>query len=146
MEIKGKLKEITKIEQIPTKAGKTFEKRNLILDCSRMDEWTGDVYTNILCFDIAPSKVHDFDAYLPFVGQSVTVRFAINGRETENGMGEKRYFTTLRCIGVDCDGAVATAPVAQPQVQQPAPAQPQVAKQDPNLAFATQQNESELPF
>ena len=49
LEITGKLLEISKIEQLLTKSGNTFEKRQIILDCSRVDDWTGDVYKNVLC-------------------------------------------------------------------------------------------------
>lgn len=133
MEIIGKLKEVTQIEQIPTKSGSIFEKRSIVLDCSRTDEWTGDVYTNILSFEVAPSKVHDYDNLNGLIGRAVVVKFAINGRVTETQLGDKRYFTTLRCLGVTPYVKVqqfanmAQQPTAQP-VQQFAPQQ--VSQQD----------------
>lgn len=100
-EITGILLKLSDIEQLITKSGATFEKRYIILDCSRVNEWSGEVYKNVLCLEISQAKVHEYDNMAQLIGQTIKVRFAINGREATNSMGEKRYFTTLRLIGIE---------------------------------------------
>ena len=156
LEIIGKLKRITEIENVLTKSGNTFAKRNVILDCSRVDEWTGDVYTNILCFEIPPAKVNDYDKYKSLEGSVVKVRFALNGRENVNGMGESKFFITARCIELVPQQPVqqyTEQPVQQvQQVQQPVQQQPmqqqpaQPAQPMQQQDFMTKQKADDLPF
>lgn len=153
LEIIGKLKRITEIENVLTKSGNTFAKRNVILDCSRVDEWTGDVYTNILCFEIPPAKVNDYDKYKSLEGSVVKVRFALNGRENVNGMGESKYFITARCIELVPQQPVQqyteqqVQQVQQPMQQQPAqPMQQQPAQHMQQQDFMTKQKADDLPF
>lgn len=127
MEIQGKLKKIGDIENIPTKSGNTFQKRNIILDCSRMDEWTGDVYTNILSFEVPQARVAEYDQYKVYEGSVVKIRFALNGREVVNGMGEAKYYITARCLELFPQQVQVqqTPQTSVPQAQQPVqPANP----------------------
>ena len=157
LEIIGKLKRITEIENVLTKSGNTFAKRNVILDCSRVDEWTGDVYTNILCFEIPPAKVNDYDKYKHLEGNVVKVRFALNGRENVNGMGESKFFITARCIELVPQQPVqqyTEQPVQQVQQQVQQPMQQQPMQQQPaqpaqpmqQQDFMTKQKADDLPF
>lgn len=157
LEIIGKLKRITEIENVLTKSGNTFAKRNVILDCSRVDEWTGDVYTNILCFEIPPAKVNDYDKYKSLEGSVVKIRFALNGRENVNGMGESKYFITARCIELVPQQPVqqyTEQPVQQVQQQVQQPMQQQPMQQQPaqpaqpmqQQDFMTKQKADDLPF
>lgn len=157
LEIIGKLKRITEIENVLTKNGNTFAKRNVILDCSRVDEWTGDVYTNILCFEIPPAKVNDYDKYKSLEGSVVKIRFALNGRENVNGMGESKYFITARCIELVPQQPVqqyTEQPVQQVQQQVQQPMQQQPMQQQPaqpaqpmqQQDFMTKQKADDLPF
>ena len=153
LEITGKLLEVSKIEQLLTKSGNTFEKRQIILDCSRIDDWTGDVYKNVLCFEIAPSKVHDYDNMESLVGQTIKVKFAINGRDIVNGMGEKKYFTTLRLIGIETSQSqhVVKNEQIQPNQQKIEQVhQERTSVPRPNFAFKQQeqnlQSDEFIPF
>lgn len=153
LEITGKLLEVSKIEQLLTKSGNTFEKRQIILDCSRIDDWTGDIYKNVLCFEIAPSKVHDYDNMESLVGQTIKVKFALNGRYIVNGMGENKYFTTLRLIGIETSPSQQVVKNEQIQPNQPKIEQVQQERTSvprPNFAFKQQeqnfQSDDVIPF
>ena len=153
LEITGKLLEVSKIEQLLTKSGNTFEKRQIILDCSRIDDWTGDVYKNVLCFEIAPSKVHDYDNMESLVGQTIKVKFALNARDIVNGMGEKKYFTTLRLIGIETSQSQQVVKNEQIQPNQQKIEQVQQERTSvprPNFAFKQQeqnfQSDDVIPF
>lgn len=150
MDIQGRLKQITDIENILTKSGNSFAKRSIILDCSRTDEWTGDVYTNILCFEVPPAKVSEYDQYKAYEGSVVKIRFALNGREVVNGMGESKYFTTLRCLELIPQQQIQAQP--QPTIPQQTqatsrPAVQNIQPQQPITQASVQQSsENDLPF
>lgn len=121
MELKGTLKKVCPIENIQGKSGNTFQKRIIVVDCSSVDEVTGEIRENILAFETGGRFVNDYDRYVGMEGQPVTVRFGISGRSYDSN-GTTKYMTTLRLISLAVpDAVVAQAPAApQPaQVQKP---------------------------
>ncbi len=84
MEATGVIKEVLKVEQGVSKAGKDWKKVNFILECKDGE------YTNTICFDVfGEEKV---DNFLKFnaVGDEVTVSFNVSSRE----YNEKWYTQT----------------------------------------------------
>lgn len=126
MEIKGTLKKVCPIEDIQGKNG-TFQKRIIVVDCSSVDEVTGEVRENILGFETGGRFVNDYDRYVGMEGRPVTVRFGISGRSYDSN-GVTKYITTLRLIGLVMPDAVPANNTPSPQptaaAAQPAPAKP----------------------
>lgn len=124
MEIKGTLKRVCPVEEIQGKSGNTFQKRVIVVDCSSVDEITGEIRENILAFETGGRFVNDYDRYVGMEGKPVTVRFGISGRSYDSN-GTTKYMTTLRLIGLVMPDAVPAAPSPQP-APQPAPSKPQI--------------------
>lgn len=135
MEIKGTLKQVCPVENITGKSGNTFQKRVIVVDCSSVDEVTGEIRENVLAFETGGRFVNDYDRYVGMEGKPVTVRFGISGRSYESN-GVTKYMTTLRLIGLDMPVAPAN-PNLQP-APQPAPA--------PKTDFNKPQDGDGLPF
>ena len=136
MEIKGTLKQVCPVENITGKSGNTFQKRVIVVDCSSVDEVTGEIRENVLAFETGGRFVNDYDRYVGMEGKPVTVRFGISGRSYESN-GTTKYMTTLRLIGLVMPEAAPAAPNPQP-APQPAPA--------PKTDFNQKQNGDGLPF
>ena len=136
MEIKGTLKQVCPVENITGKSGNTFQKRVIVVDCSSVDEVTGEIRENILAFETGGRFVNDYDRYVGMEGKPVAVRFGISGRSYESN-GVTKYMTTLRLIGLVVPDAVPAVPNPQP-APQPAPA--------PKTDFNQKQNGDGLPF
>lgn len=116
MEIKGTLKQVCPVETIQGKSGNTFQKRVIVVDCSSVDEITGEIRENILPFETGGRFVNDYDRYVGMEGKPVTVRFGISGRSYESN-GVTKYMTTLRLIGLVMPDAVPATPNLQPAPQ-----------------------------
>lgn len=119
MEIKGTLKKVCPVEDIQGKNG-TFQKRVVVVDCSSIDNVTGEIRENILAFESSGRFVNDYDRYVGMEGKPVTVRFGISGRVWTNSDGTDKYMTTLRLIGLVMPDAIPAGPNPQP-APQPAP-------------------------
>ena len=84
MEVTGTIKQILKVEQGTSKAGKEWKKLNFILE-SKDGE-----YTNTICFDVFGEEKVDNFVKFNNVGDNVTVSFNVSSRE----YNEKWYTQT----------------------------------------------------
>lgn len=151
--ITGKIEHIGRTEQLTTKDGtKTFLKRELVLDVTRFDPYTGERgFENFNSFEFSGDKCAELDRYK--VGDVVTVSFDLSGSRYDKD-GVTKYFTRIRGYKIELRGAHAPAPAqpapqAQPQPQQayaPAPqAQPTAIPQQ-QQASQQQGAVDDLPF
>ena len=111
MEIKGTLKHVCPVEEIQGKNG-TFQKRVIVVDCSSVDEITGEIRENILAFETGGRFVNDYDGYEAYEGKPVTVCFGISGR-TYDSNGVTKYMTTLRLIRLVLPEGIPESPAPQ---------------------------------
>ena len=118
--ITGKIKSIGSIQSIPSKnGGSPFEKRELILDTTRFDPYTGErsEYENYPAMEFSGEKCKDLDGYQ--VGQVVTVSFELQGSFYKDKDGVEKNITRTRAYKIEARGAQPQAtpmqPVAQPQ-------------------------------
>lgn len=138
----GRVKKITPPVTIPTKSGTPFVKRELVLDCTRCDSFTGEPgRTNILCVTFTQGNCELLNQFSP--GDLITVDFVAEGYEYTAQTGEVRYLTSLRGYRAalfrpgqpsrepQTFTAQTPAPQPAPQPIQPAPQpyQPQRAQQ-----------------
>ena len=126
LEITGKIEFLGDTTPVAFKNGSTFSKRELILDCSTYDRFTGKKdKTNYVQMEFSGEK--GCARLDPFkVGDLVTVAFVLQGFcYDDKNTGEKRYFTKI--VGYDCaeyghdsqtDGQAAVQAIQEP-VQSP---------------------------
>lgn len=130
LQITGRIRSIGSTQSIPSKnGGTTLEKRELILDTTRFDPYTGErsKYENYPSLEFTGEKCKDLDGYQ--VGQVVTVTFELQGNFFMGQDGTEKNITRARAFKVE---ARAVQHTAQPQAPQPMAqpmAQPQQAPQ-----------------
>ena len=153
LQMTGKVEKIGATTPISTKNGTTFYKRELVLDCTRFNQETGEPYPNFPTFEFGGMKVNQLDNIK--VGQRVTVSFSLQGVKYEDKTThEVKYFT--RVSGWNVEPAeqqqhqqqAAPFPASAPTGQQPySPQQeqqpfPPAVDQDGNPV----ENPDDLPF
>lgn len=80
MEIKGRVHSVGQVVTFKTANGNEFRKRELVIDASRFDPYTGEkAFDNFPCIEFTGDKVNLLDNLT--LGQVVTVSFDLQGRE-----------------------------------------------------------------
>lgn len=112
MTITGRVFFIGQTQSIPTKNGKPFYKREIILDCTRYDPYTGEKgFENYPSLEFNGEKCKDLDGYS--VGQVVSISFDLQGGFYEVE-GTKKNFTRVRAYKIEAK-SVQNKPQAEPQ-------------------------------
>lgn len=92
-QISGIIQHIGNTESIPYQ-GKVFKKRELVLDCSYRNQFTGQIErANYPKFEFTGNHVDDLNDFN--MGDIVTVSFSLNGSRSEKD-GQVRYFTNVQ--------------------------------------------------
>ena len=134
--ITGKIVTIGKTVNVSKK--NEFLKRDLVLDCSRYDEFTGKKRENYVSMSFTQKRCEDLNGYQ--VGELVEVSFILNGQKYEKD-GQTRYITDIIGYKVERKGKVATqeAPSAPQE-----PSAPQA--QSPSVPPSPTNEQTDLPF
>ena len=92
-QISGIIQHIGNTESIPYQ-DKVFKKRELVLDCSYRNQFTGQIErANYPKFEFTGNHVDDLNGFN--MGDIVTVSFSSNGSRSEKD-GQVRYFTNVQ--------------------------------------------------
>lgn len=92
-QICGIIQHIGNTESIPYQ-DKVFKKRELVLDCSYRNQFTGQIErANYPKFEFTGNHVDDLNGFN--MGDIVTVSFSLNGSRSEKD-GQVRYFTNVQ--------------------------------------------------
>jgi hypothetical protein len=92
-QISGIIQHIGNTESIPYQ-DKVFKKRELVLDCSYRNQFTGQKErANYPKFEFTGNHVDDLNSFN--IGDIVTVSFSLNGSRSEKD-GQVRYFTNVQ--------------------------------------------------
>ena len=92
-QISGIIQQIGNTESIPYQ-DKVFKKRELVLDCSYRNQFTGQIErANYPKFEFTGNHVDDLNDFN--MGDIVTVSFSLNGSRSEKD-GQVRYFTNVQ--------------------------------------------------
>lgn len=92
-QISGIIQHIGNTESIPYQ-DKVFKKRELVLDCSYRNQFTGQIErANYPKFEFTGNHVDDLNSFN--IGDIVTVSFSLNGSRSEKD-GKVRYFTNVQ--------------------------------------------------
>ena len=125
-QITGKLFSIGSTQTIQSKNGNQFTKRDVVLDTTRYDPYTGERgFENYPMFEFTGEKCKDLDGYQ--VGQVVTISFDLQGGFFDGEDGTKKNFTKVRGYKIEARASVQAQP--QPHVQPQAAPQPQYQPQ-----------------
>lgn len=128
----GTIMSIGATQSLVTKAGKSFQKRDLIISVRRFDQNTGEPvsdYENTPIFTFIGERCAELDKFS--VGQCVVVSFDINGRQYVTQQGEKTIINDIRPYKIELYGKTSQVSQAsqQPYPQQPYPQQPNYPQQ-----------------
>ena len=124
--IRGKILAVTQPVNV-SKTGNPFYKRELVLDASRYDEYTGEKRENFPSLTFASKNCEKLDGFQ--VGELVEVSFVLQGRAYQRD-GQTKYITDavgykVERVGKQQQPAYEPQGVSQPAYQQPAyPSQP----------------------
>lgn len=138
----GTIVSIGAIEELTSKNGNTYKRRDLVLMLRRFDPNTGEPITdteNTPQLTFMGDKCFELDNYKP--GQVVTVSFDIQGRKYTDGAGITKIINDIRPFRIELyqPRTYATPQVSQTQMSQsqsqqsysPAPSAPQQTYQPP---------------
>ena len=143
----GRIFKIGDIQDIPTRSGQPFRKREVIIDASRIDPYTLNKTENFPSVEFCGKHVDDLNGFS--VGEAVVVSFFVSGRSYTSG-GVQKHFNSIQGIGIDRYAAAPQPQAPQPQQwAQPQPVQPQPAVYYPeqrNGQQAAPVNTDNLPF
>lgn len=143
--ITGRVIAVSNIENVPSKKeqGKTFQRRQLFMDCTRYDPYTGERgFENTPLLEFGGKGLEQLNALVEqglTKGDIVTVTFDVIGTKYQDQQGKAQVFTAVRPYAIEKrniqgQGQQQAAPAPAP-VPQPAPA-PQ----------GNQPNNDDLPF
>lgn len=133
--ITGTVESASPLLQIPTQNGKTFEKRELVLNCTTYNSQTGEPMENFVKIEFTGNNISLLDKVQP--GQRIVVSFMLQGRKYQKRDGTMDCFTTIRGYRIE-----------EPQTRvstQPGEYRPQQAPPKPVYPQATQ-NHAQQPY
>jgi hypothetical protein len=141
-QITGKVIAVAQVETITSQeTGKQYQKRKLLIDCTRYDPYTGERgYENTPMLEFGGKGLEQLnqlvDAGLK-KGELVTIDFVVEGRNYKDQSGKTQNFTGVRPYAIvkrvlTQQPAAPAAPTATPA---PAPAAPVDKPKDDGLPF-----------
>lgn len=140
-QITGRVFSIGRTQSIQTKNGNPFTKREIVLDASKYDMYTGEKgFENYPMFEFTGEKCKDLDGYQ--VGQVVTISFDLQGGFYDDKDGIKKNITKVRGYKIEARTSVQAQP--QQQVQPQAAPQPQY-QAAPQPQYPQQQSQTPPP-
>jgi hypothetical protein len=128
--MRGVVSSISEVVTVTSESGNTYQYKNLILDTTRYDPYTGQrsEYENYPRIEFGGQKMALLDGVIP--GELVEIAFDVQGRNIVNKeTGEMSNFTSLRGYKLEKverqPRAVNTPPTASPAYVPQQPAAPQ---------------------
>lgn len=108
-QLTGRIEVLGQTQQVASKSGSTFSRRELVLNCARYDQYTGEkISENHPQFEFSGKACEKLDGLN--VGDVIVVSFTLQGSWYEKD-GVRKNFT--RVIGYDVE--VKTRDTAAPQ-------------------------------
>ena len=129
----GRVHSVGNVISIASKSGgQPFLKREIVLDCTRFDPYTGerDKFENFPQFEFAGDKCSELDNVK--AGDVVTISFDIQGSFYKGADGVEKNFTRVRGYKIEMKQGYATQK-----------SEPQIASKAPE---AQQEEDEEMPF
>ena len=149
-QITGRIREIGNTVHIPSKnGGNPFYKREILLDATTYDPYTGELSQNenIVPLEFSGDKCSELERYRP--GDLVIISFALQGRSWTTQDGQTKRMVSIRCYKIERRNQPGqTAPTQQAAPPQPTPQyQAPTQRFPPNVdAYGNPQTKDDLPF
>ena len=133
-QITGKILYIYPTQQLPSKDGsKTYLKRGIVIDCTRLDPYTGERgFENTPFLEFIGDKCAELDKFQ--VGHVVTISFDVQGTRYRNKDGVEQIFTRVQPYRIE------------PRQAAPQPAYQQQPQNFPPPVDANGNAKDDLPF
>ncbi len=134
----GRVIAVSKVQTVASTDGKSFQKREIYIDCTRYDPYTGvrSEYENKPLLEFSGDKtLAKVNPILETLQKDdvVAISFELQGRQFKGQDGKIKFMTGIRCYNIEVVRKAGQQATAQPQPQpQPAPQptpQPQPAPQ-----------------
>lgn len=123
-QLTGRIEVLGQTQQVASKSGSTFSRRELVLNCARYDQYTGEkISENHPQFEFSGKACEKLDGLN--VGDVIVVSFTLQGSWYEKD-GLRRNFT--RVVGYDIEVKAREAVTAQSPVQDNLPPLPPINK------------------
>ena len=126
-------------------ANKTFQRRQVYLDCSRYDSITGEqMQENKPLLEFGGKGLDQLNELVKQglkKGDLVSIEFAVQGNTYKDGQGNTKNFTGIRPYGIE-----RYVPRSQQQTQQPAPTPAHAAAPAPQSAPQPQAQQQQAQF
>lgn len=139
-QIIGKVIAVSDKQVITSKeSGKQVDKRQLYIDCTRFDPYTGERgYENTPLLEFTHKGLEKLEGLISQglkKGDVVTVTFDVQGNKWTNQEGKTQVITSIRPYDIELTRQGQQAPAAQPTAQPAAPASAPVPGPDNELPF-----------
>lgn len=129
--ITGRIMSLGDIETITSKNGKTFQKRQLVLNCTRSD--FGQVYENFPSFEFIGKHVTAPEEFN--VGEIVTVSFTLQGKRIQKDNMPDAFFNTVVGYKIEKWQRQSNIPKSKPVEPAPVGHEEASTKTDDDLPF-----------
>lgn len=136
----GKIKQIGETQNLTSRGGNQFTKRELVLDCTTYDQYTGEPRPNYPSFTLMSKHVNDLDNFKE--GDRVIVSFFISGNAWEKD-GVVRYINDI--VAYKIEPYVSNQGPQTSQNSAPSPQPTQGAQTSPHSSNASQQSNAAAP-
>ncbi len=114
----GKIHEIGPAQSFTSRDGRQFVKRELVLDATRFDPYTGEQGTpDFPVLEFTGDRVKDLDGFLQ--GEVVQVSFALHGQRYTDKDGRERSFNSVRGYRIERRANSMQTQAAPQQPMQP---------------------------
>lgn len=139
----GSIVNIGAIQNLTSKNGNSFTKRDIVISVKRYDPNTGQPvndWENTPQLTFLGDKCRDLDGFK--VGDMVSISFDLNGRRYTNAQGQVSIITEARPFKIEHYGSrqpQTSQPVQQPQFQ------PHAYQQQPQMPNVGQLQQSSAP-
>ena len=142
LQVTGIIERIGDIIPIPSKDGqRTFNKRDLFLDLTTYDRYTGEPRANHVAMEFSGNRCTALDGFN--VGDRITVSFVLSGSNYTSSTGEQKNFTRIVGYEVAKFGTENTQDISAPEaVSSESAQQPAI----PKSTNAGTTEKVELPF
>lgn len=143
--ITGRVIAVSNIENVPSKKehGKTFQRRQLFMDCTRYDPYTGERgFENTPLIEFGGKGLEQLNALVDNglkKGDIVTVTFDVMGTKYQDQQGKVQVFTAVRPYAIELRNV-------QGQQQQVAPTKQSAPAPAPAPQASNQPTQNDLPF
>lgn len=145
--VTGKIKTISALQTMRSRAGREFTKQSVFLDAGEYDRNTGDYYPNDLLLDFINNRGGDISGQFR-AGDRVTISFRLHGRswDSRSEPGKKEYGVSVSCFRIEPAAKTGGHDTPPQELVQAVAQSPAFQQEQPQAFAAPSDNDDRLPF